>query len=91
MYTVQYVISMDVRIIGDAFVCLQEQSGKIGPVVQENIFLAPNLLVTCSQSGKLTKTHVKYYVEKLLYPAAVESTLIIILTLHHRNDKHTLY
>lgn len=61
---------MDGRIVGDAFICLQEQTGRLGPQVMENLFPAPNLLVTCSTSGKLTKTHVKYYVEKLLYPAA---------------------
>ena len=69
-YTVQYVISMEGKIIGDAFVCLQEVSGRLGPNVEENLFPAPNLLVTCS--------HVKFYVEKLRYPAANMGESVVI-------------
>ena len=77
-YTVQYVISMDGSIIGPAYVCLQELGGKMGTKVQQNVFLAPNLLVSCSSSGKLTKSHVKYYVNKMLMPAAQEGTLCYV-------------
>ena len=67
-YTVQYIVSMDGKVIGDAFVCLQEPTGRIGPVVEESLFAAPNITLTCSVSGKLTKSHVKYYVSNILKP-----------------------
>ncbi|CAG7822586.1 unnamed protein product, partial [Allacma fusca] len=52
-YTVQPIISMEGKIIGDFLVCLQEPGGKLGPRVVDTIFPAPNLTITCSSSGKL--------------------------------------
>jgi len=68
-YTVQYIISMDGSIVGNAFVCLQEPTGRLGPRVEETLFAAPNISLTCSVSGKLTKSHVKYYIENVLKPS----------------------
>jgi len=67
-YTVQYIISQDGDIVGDVFICLQEPTGRKGPKVESTLFAAPNVSLTCSVSGKLTKSHVKYYVENVLKP-----------------------
>ena len=76
-YTAQYMISLEGKIVGKPFICLQEPAGKFGPRVHEKLFAAPNLSITCSKSGKLTKTHVKYYVKEVLAIAAAEAQNIL--------------
>lgn len=67
-YTVQYIINANGDIVGDVFVCLQEPTGRLGDKVQDNIFLAPNVCVTCSTSGKLTGTHLQFFIERMVKP-----------------------
>jgi len=74
-YTVQYIINANGEIVGDVFVCLQEPSGRLGDRVMDDIFVAPNLCVTCSVSGKLTSTHVNYFIQKMIIPNLLERVL----------------
>lgn len=74
-YTAQYMISMSGKIVGKPFICLQEPAGKFGPRVFEKLFKTP-FSISCSKSGKLTKTHVKYYVRDQLVPAARENSAL---------------
>ncbi len=60
------MISMAGNLIGPVFVCLQEPTGKLGPRVKQSIYQANNIHVTCSKSGKLTKTHIRDWAEKVL-------------------------
>src|SRR5579863_7664995 len=64
-YTVQYVISMEGRIMGKAFVCLQEKGGKLGPRVTAEVdeYLPPNIALTCSSSGKMSTSLNEYFIE----------------------------
>jgi hypothetical protein len=77
-YTVQYIINLSGDIVGDLFLCLQETSGRLGPVVIEKLFQAPNVSVTCSKSGKLTSSHVEYFLDNVLKPAATQDFLYLI-------------
>lgn len=77
-YTVQYVISMDGKFLGDAFVCLQERSGRLGPIVQEDLFPASNVSVTCSVSGKLTTSLYEYFLDKIVVPNVDNDFLLMI-------------
>lgn len=77
-YTVQYVITADGDIFGDALICLQKPTGRLGETVMSNIFLAPNFCVTCRKSGKLTSSHVKFFVDEMLVPIAEEHVLYIL-------------
>lgn len=53
-YTIQPTISCDGKLLSPLFIVLQEPSGTFGPRVQENLFRAPNVIVTASKSGKMT-------------------------------------
>jgi hypothetical protein len=54
-YTIQPTISKSGRLLSPLFVILQEPTGKFGPRVKKELFRAPNIYVTASTSGKLTK------------------------------------
>jgi len=54
-YTIQPVISADGKLLPTLLVVLKEKDGKFGPLVQKNLFPAPNLFVVPSSSGKLSK------------------------------------
>lgn len=57
-YTVQPTITIDGKLYPNFLLYLYEPTGKIGPTVK--YFQAPNVVVTCSSSGKLSKGHIKY-------------------------------
>lgn len=65
-YTVQYTIAASGQMVGDVFLCLQEKDGRLGDRVQNQLFLAPNVTITCSKSGKLTTSLYEYYVDNIL-------------------------
>jgi hypothetical protein len=59
-YTIMPIISMAGKLIDPVFICLQEPTEKLGPRVKQSIYQASNIHVTCSKSGKLSKTHIQY-------------------------------
>jgi hypothetical protein len=42
------------------FLCLQEPKGRMGDIVKRHLFEPKNVVITCSTSGKLTTSLVKY-------------------------------
>jgi hypothetical protein len=77
-YTIMPIISMSGKLIGPVFICLQEPSGKLGPRVKKSIYQASNIHTTCSKSGKLTKTHIKYWAENVLCPSVSKDCLLLV-------------
>ena len=77
-YTIMPVISMSGNLIGPVFLCLQEPTGKLGPRGKQLLYQANNIHVTCSKSGKLTKTHMRYWAENVLHPSASKNTLLLL-------------
>lgn len=75
-YTVQPVISMDGRLVGKLFVCLQEAKGEFGKTVRRRLVQTPNLAVTCSTSGKLSTDHVAYFLKTVVKPIVQEDFLL---------------
>jgi hypothetical protein len=65
-YTVQYTINSSGEIVGNVFVCLREAAGRLGDSVKKNLFQAPNVTLTCSKSGKLSKSIVEYYLDNIV-------------------------
>jgi hypothetical protein len=65
-YTVQPTISLDGELHPILYLCLKEKNGTFGPIVYQNLFKAPNVIVTCSSSGKLHKQHVIKYCNDVL-------------------------
>jgi DDE superfamily endonuclease/Tc5 transposase-like protein len=50
----------------------------LGPIVEKNLFLAPNIIVKCSKSGKLTRNLVEQFLEEAVQPKAKGDILYII-------------
>ncbi|CAL8116561.1 unnamed protein product [Orchesella dallaii] len=77
-YSVQYMINMSGEIVGDVFMCLQEKDGRIGPIVQQNLPSVPNVTLTCSKSGKLTRSLFAYFLDKVVL-ASVKEDFVLVL------------
>lgn len=77
-YTIQYVINLAGEIVGDVFMCLQETSGKLGRRVEEDMFPACNVTLTCSKSGKLTTSLYEYFLDKVVVPSMKEDFLFVV-------------
>jgi hypothetical protein len=77
-YTIMPIVSMAGELIEPVFVCLQEPTGKLGPRVKQSIYQASNIHVSCSKSGKLTKTHIQYWAENVLSPSVSEDCLLLL-------------
>ncbi|XP_003744001.2 uncharacterized protein LOC100907425 [Galendromus occidentalis] len=58
-YTIQPVVNMNGELVGRLYVNLQERTDGFGPRVSQDLPNFPNLYVTCSKSGKLTKNLVR--------------------------------
>ncbi len=58
-YTIQPTISKSGKLLSPLFIVLQEPTGSFGSRVQQTLFSAPNIYVTASKSGKLTKAELK--------------------------------
>lgn len=54
-YSIQPIISMNGRLLPKFLLCLQEQSGKFGPIVLSKFPNYSNVIVKCTTSGKMTK------------------------------------
>ncbi len=88
-YTIMPMISMAGNLIGPVFICLQEPTGKLGPRVKQSLYQANNIHVTCSKSGKLTKTHIRYWAEKVLYPSVSKNCLLLFDSWSGQTDPKT--
>ena len=60
-YTVMPVLYKSGDIFPKIFICFQESAGKLSKRVLDKIVLHDNIAITCSKSGKLTKTHIAYW------------------------------
>lgn len=79
-YTVQYTISASGEIIGNVFVCLQETNGRLGPRIEDNLWkvLGANVTLTCSRSGKLNQSLVKYFNKQIILREMKQDFLYIL-------------
>lgn len=85
-YTIQPTISLDGRVIGPMFLCLQEPKGRMGDIVKRHLFEPKNVVITCSTSGKLTTSLVKYWRDKVLVPSIGKKTLLLSDSWTGQND-----
>lgn len=86
-YTVQPSITLDGNLLDNFLLCLYEPTGKIGPNVKP--FNPPNVKLTCSSSGKLSRGHVNYWIKECLKPHVDNQEFLIILdswTTHTNKD-----
>ncbi|CAF1958695.1 unnamed protein product [Rotaria magnacalcarata] len=76
-YTIQPMISLDGRLVGPMYLCLQEPKGRIGDTVERYLFRPKNVIITCSTSGKLTSSLVKYWRNQILAKSIGKKALIL--------------
>ena len=86
-YTVQPTISLDGKLVGLMFLCLQEPNDRMGDIVKRNLFEPKNVVITCSSSGKLTSSLVKYWRAKVLVPSIGKKALLLSDSWSGQNDE----
>ena len=85
-YTIQPTISADGKLLSPIYLCLQETEGQFGPRVEENLLHRPNVYVTCSNSGKLTKQLLREWCSEVFYPSAPSKSLLFLDSWSAHND-----
>ncbi|CAF1331100.1 unnamed protein product [Adineta steineri] len=76
-YTLQPSINIAGEVVGPIFLCMQESGGKMSDSVKKKTFQATNVILSCSQSGKLSSTHIPYWIENALLPYAPKNFLLL--------------
>ncbi|CAF1476498.1 unnamed protein product [Adineta ricciae] len=79
-YTVQPMISLSGKVIGPVFLCLKEPDGRMSDNIKSNLFKADNVVVTCSASGKLTTSLVKYWRDNVFITSIANSSRTLLLS-----------
>jgi hypothetical protein len=74
----QPIISLSGRQIGPLFLCLKEKNGRMSENIKRNLFKTDNVIITCSQSGKLTTSLVEYWVQNVLIPALGDRKTLLL-------------
>ena len=77
--TVQFIVSLTGQPIGPCFLCLKERNGYMSNNIKNNLFQASNVVVTCSKSGKLSSSLVKYWTENVLKPTVGDEKVLLLL------------
>ncbi|CAF2061917.1 unnamed protein product [Rotaria magnacalcarata] len=78
-YTVQFIISLSGEPTGTCYLCLKEKDGHMSDNIKKNLFQTFNVTVTCSKSGKLSSSLVKYWIQKVLKPAIGNEKVLLLL------------
>ncbi|CAF3141419.1 unnamed protein product [Rotaria sp. Silwood2] len=68
---------MEGKVVGPLFLCLQETTSGVSEDIQSRMFQVDNVVVMCSKSGKLTRSHVSYWVDQVLIPNKSEMSLLL--------------
>ncbi|OWA54178.1 hypothetical protein BV898_18593 [Hypsibius exemplaris] len=78
-YTNMVTIDATGKLLGPLFIVMQEITGdKFGPQVQQDLFVAHNILVTASNSGKMKKEHLTVWLEQVYFPHVGDRTVLVI-------------
>ncbi|CAF1435566.1 unnamed protein product [Adineta ricciae] len=76
-YTLQSTINLAGEVVGPIYLCLNEPTGRISENVQAKMFQPSNVVITCSKSGKLTKSLVHYWRDKVLAAIVHKKCLLL--------------
>ncbi|OQV23723.1 putative Beta-1,3-galactosyltransferase 5 [Hypsibius exemplaris] len=67
------------KLLSPLFIVMQEITGdQFDPQVQQDLFVAPNILVTASNSGKMKKEHLTVWLEHRYFPHVGDWTALVI-------------
>ena len=68
-YTAQPTITLDGYLLSPLYFCLKEPTGRLSDNIRLRLFMASNVVITCSSSGKLTTSLVEYWRDHVLLPS----------------------
>jgi hypothetical protein len=83
----QPTITKSGKLLSPLFIVLQEPNGEFGPRVEQGMFSAPNIKVTASKSGKLTKEHLRLWFREVFFPNVGNKSVLIVDSWTTYNDK----
>ena len=86
-YTIQPTISKSGKLLSPLFIILQEPNEKFGPRVEISLFSAPNIFVTTSSSGKITKDLLQMWFQKVFFPHVSSNSALLVDSLTHYKDE----
>ena len=91
-YTLQYAYTKSGYLLPKVFLCLQESDYDFGERVSEEISylrtLCPNMVISCSRSGKMDKNLVKQFNELLLKSYVTNDFVLILDSWNgHKDEK----
>jgi hypothetical protein len=75
-YTVMPIITAAGQLLNPVFVCLQEPIGRFP--VTKNVFSPSNVMLTCSESGKLNKSLIEYWIQEVLDNVTTTRFLLLV-------------
>jgi hypothetical protein len=90
-YTVQFIVSLAGQPVGPCYLCLKEKNGRMSENIKTNLFQAANVIVTCSESGKLSSSLVKYWIDKVLRPVVRDKKVLLLLDIWGGQTDQQLY
>ncbi|RWS02610.1 uncharacterized protein B4U80_00183, partial [Leptotrombidium deliense] len=87
-YTIQPMLNMNGELLGKLMIILQEPDGEFGPRVQKDInqYLPPNVVVTCSKSGKSNNKIIKQFLIECLKPVSSDNFILMQDSWSAHND-----
>lgn len=77
-YTIQPVISMNGITMPRLLVVLQEKNGVFGPIVRQRLFRHPEIHITSTTSGKVSKSILKEWFAEVYFPFASNHSVLIL-------------
>lgn len=77
-YTIQPSISATGDLLSPLLIVLQEKRGQYGPLVQQKMFKAENVLALVSNSGKMTSQLSKTWFREVFLPQTNQNSLLLL-------------
>lgn len=78
-YTIQPVVSADGKLAPKLLVVIQEKGGKFDPKTMVGLFVAPNIVVKASKSGKLKKAVLRNFYREVYFPGSVSYLSVVLV------------
>ena len=93
-YSIQPTISADGYLLSPLYIVLKEEKGNFGPRIKPRIDKLlekiPNVYVSSSKSGKLTKQHLIEWFDKIYFPQAPIKSVILLDSWTTYNDTRAI-
>jgi hypothetical protein len=75
------------RLLSPLFIIIQETTGKFGSRIEKELFRSPNIFVTASNSGKLTKKLLQVWFKEVFFPNVGDNSALLLDSLTIYNNR----